>query len=179
MALVFVIHFLLIAALSGLSGFEISEATGTTPPAVPCPDKLCQRRPDGNYAYNLNGQKRSNYFLQCSGGSSYCQACFPLSLEYSPKCNQCLNSKNDACFTTKPWKPVKSYICPDMCPNRGHNFSGNIPDPYIPYQYIACWKGVTIGCVKCPSNLQFNEEANACLYDGLYYTKPLESEEYI
>ena len=68
--------------------------TGTTPPAVPCPDSLCKGKADGNFDYRYHGKYNSHYFLQCSGGLAYCQACFPLSLEFSQDCNQCLYSKH-------------------------------------------------------------------------------------
>ena len=66
--------------------------TGTIPPSVPCPDSLCKHRADGNYNYHYYGVYRSNYFLQCTNGLAYCQPCFPLSLRFSEKCNQCLDS---------------------------------------------------------------------------------------
>ena len=97
-------------------------------------------------------------------------------LEFSEKCNQCLYSKHDDCVTTIPWDPVVTYHCPDMCGARGPDTSGNIEDPYNLNHYIACWNGVTVGCVKCPGNLQFNEEENACLYEGIYLTQPQSTE---
>lgn len=45
-------------------------------------------------------------------------------------------------------------------------------DPFNYYHYAACWKGVTIGCVTCPDGLMFNEEENACTYDGIHMTEP-------
>ena len=66
---------------------------GTIPPSVPCPDKMCHGRVDGNYNYVYHGVARSNYFLQCVSGEAYCQPCFPLSLQFSEKCNQCLDRK--------------------------------------------------------------------------------------
>ena len=75
------------------SGLINEDVTGTTPPPVPCMDSMCQGKSDGNYAYYYNGDYRANYFIQCVGGLSQCQACFPMSLEFSQDCNQCLYSK--------------------------------------------------------------------------------------
>ena len=148
------------------------QVTGTSPPPVPCPNSLCEGKHDGNYEYYYQYVYNPHYFLQCSGGLAYCQACFPMSLEFSQDCNQCLYNKKDACVTTKKWESQPTYHCPDMCPGRGPDYTGNIEDLYNYHQYIACWKGVTVGCVKCPADLLFNEEYNACLYDGLFVTKP-------
>ena len=84
----------------------------------------------------------------------------------------------DSCLTTKKWAPAVTYQCPDVCPQRGHDFTGNMHDPYIPTQYVACWKGVTVGCIACPPGLEFNQKRNACLYHGQYFTEP-EEEEYV
>ena len=78
----------------------------------------------------------------------------------------------DSCVTTKSWKPAVTYHCPDLCPKYGPDFSGNIYDPFNYQQYIACWNGVTVGCVACPAGLEFNEQQNACLYHGQYFTEP-------
>lgn len=51
---------------------------------------MCNGRADGNYEYSGN----SSYFVTCSGGLAQCQACWPLSLEFSEPCNQCLYNKN-------------------------------------------------------------------------------------
>ena len=85
---------------------------------------------------------------------------------------------SDQCATTKKWEPASTFYCPDKCPHRGPHFSGNIVDPYNPYHYVACWKGVTVGCITCPSGLQFNEKWNACLFDGIYKTEPKFDDEY-
>jgi len=162
-------HFFFVIACYAITNPPI---TGTTPPAVPCPNDLCTGKHDGNYEYYYHGKHQSNYFLQCNGGDAYCQSCFPMYLEFSQTCNQCLYSKHDDCVTTKPWKPVVTYHCPDLCVERGHKHSGNIEDPYNPNHYIACWNGVTVGCLDCPGDLQFNEEENACLYERIYLTKP-------
>ncbi|XP_066918654.1 uncharacterized protein [Clytia hemisphaerica] len=142
--------------------------TGTTPPAIPCPNSLCQGKYDGNFAL----KSHRNYFLQCVGGNAYCQACFPLSLEFSQRCNQCLYNRKDECVTTQKWEPATTFACPDKCPARGPDFTGNIKDDHEPRQYVACWKGVTVGCIACPGNLKFNEKENACLYEGKYLTAP-------
>ena len=76
-------------------------------------------------------------------------------------------------MTTKVWTPAATSYCPDMCPSMGHSFSGNMKDQSNNHHYVACWHGVTAGCVNCPGNLMFNEEYNACLYDGKYHTEPL------
>ena len=56
--------------------------------------------------------------------------------------------------------------CPDLGPSYGSSFSGNVADPNNPYQYVAIWNGVTIGCVACPPGLVYNEEQNLCIYGG-------------
>ncbi|XP_066934995.1 uncharacterized protein [Clytia hemisphaerica] len=164
--------FIVLALCAASYALEVEKITGTTPPAVPCPDSLCKGKADGNFEYYYYGQYRSNYFVQCSNGLAACQPCFPLSLEFSQSCNQCLYNKQDDCVTTQPWEPATTLKCTDICPTRGPEFSGNIEDPHSPFQYIACWKGVTVGCVACPSGLQFNEKWNACLFDGIYKTAP-------
>ena len=146
--------------------------TGTTPPKVECPDSLCKGKSDGNYDYNYHGKYNPHYFLQCSGGLAYCQACWPMSLEFSKNCNQCLYQSGDECVTTKKWEPATTFECPDKCPHYGPNFNGNIADSSNTRQYIGCWKGITVGCVACPGNLEFNEAENACLYEGKYLTEP-------
>ena len=103
-----------------------------------------------------------------------CQPCFPLHLEFSEKCNQCLPSNNDQCVSSAAYSPVPTYYCPDLCPRFGADFSGNIADPYNNKHYLACWKGATLGCIPCPSELEFNADWNACLYKGLFKTKPAE-----
>ena len=72
----------------------------------------------------------------------------------------------DECVTSKPFKPATTFACPDICPKEGPHFSGNLPDPHQPRQYVACWKGVTVGCITCPQRLIFNRRWNACLYEG-------------
>ena len=65
--------------------------------------------------------------------------------------------------------------CPDLGPSYGSSFSGNVADPNNPYQYVAIWNGVTIGCVACPPGLVYNEEQNLCIYGGfeLMTTNPV------
>ncbi|XP_066922977.1 uncharacterized protein [Clytia hemisphaerica] len=161
----------IVAVCSGLSAPDV---TGTTPPAVPCPNTLCKGKADGNFAYvnPTNYKLVKNYFVQCLGGNAYCQACWPLSLEFSPRCNQCLYGSNDECVTTLPFQPATTFQCPDKCPHRGPKFTGNIADPAEKRQYVACWEGVTVGCVACPGKLEFNESENACLFEGKYITEP-------
>ena len=79
----------------------------------------------------------------------------------------------DECVTTQPWKPATTLPCPDLCPSRGPEFSGNLLDPVNFNQYVACWRGVTAGCIACPKGLEFNEQWNACLFDGIFKTQPL------
>ena len=143
--------------------------TGTTPPAIDCPNTLCSGKSDGNYAIG----SYKNYFTQCIGGLAYCQACWPMSMEFSQECNQCLYNAGDECITTKKWEPATTFFCPDECPTRGHDISGNIADPSNPRQFVACFNGVTVGCVACPGVLEFNESENACLYEGKFLTRPL------
>ena len=142
--------------------------TGTTPPAIECPNTMCNGKSDGNYAMGSH----KNYFYQCNGGNAYCQACFPMSLEYSQECNQCLYSAGDECITTRKWAPATTFDCPDACPEYGPDYSKNVADKSNDRQYVACWKGVTVGCIACPGNLKFNEAQNACLYEGKYLTEP-------
>ena len=123
---------------------------------------------DGNYAMGSH----KNYFYQCDGGNAYCQACFPMSLEYSQECNQCLYNAGDEYYTTKKWEPATTFQCPDICGTKGPKFDGNIADPSNSRQYVGCWKGITVGCVACPGNLEFNEFHNACLFQGKYVTEP-------
>ena len=157
------------------NAITISPITGTTPPPVKCPNTLCQAKSDGNYKYADPSTYKVNkhYFLQCDGGMAYCQACWPLSLEFSENCNQCLYQAGDECVTTKVWKPATTFECPDECPKRGPVYDGNIADPSNKRQYVGCFQGITVGCVACPGDLEFNEYENACLYDGKYITKPL------
>jgi len=77
----------------------------------------------------------------------------------------------DECVTTKPYEGAVTYFCPDKCPRMGVKFQGNIADPYNKQHYIACWNGLTVGCINCPANLEFSEEENACLYSGIYLTE--------
>ena len=90
------------------SALTITDVTGTTPPTVPCPNSLCNERIDGNYEYHYKGEYRANYFLQCLGGLAYCQACWPMSLEFSGKCNQCLYSKKGK-ISEKEFKVIKVH----------------------------------------------------------------------
>ena len=62
--------------------------------------------------------------------------------------------------------------CPDLCPSRGVYFSNNTADPNNSSHYIACFNGVTIGCVPFPSGFVYDEEKNACLCpSGYVYNK--------
>ena len=89
---------------------------GTRPPAVQCPNKLCKGRADGNYEYYY-GRYNPHYFLQCSNGLAFCQACWPLKNEFSEPCNQCLYKREDC--------PIKKKATTTSAPD----FSGNIADP--------------------------------------------------
>ena len=80
----------------------------------------------------------------------------------------------DECYTTDTWVPASTYECPDMCTQYGPDYDGNVNDPGNPHHYVACWKGVTMGCVACPGNLMFNMRNNSCMYDGEHYTMPME-----
>lgn len=79
----------------------------------------------------------------------------------------------DACVTTEKWQPATTFSCPDICPSKGYEFDGNIADPSNKRHYVACWKGMNVGCVACPAGLEFNEQLNACLYEGRYVTEPV------
>ena len=78
----------------------------------------------------------------------------------------------DDCYTTESWKPHSTFTCPDLCQRDGKKQSGNLADPNNGKHYVGCWEGTKVGCVVCPAGLLFNEEYNACLYDGLYVTRP-------
>ena len=80
-------------------------------------------------------------------------------------------NKADDCVTTDTWEPATTFFCPEICSVRGPDFSGNIVDPSNSRQYVACWNGATVGCVACPGVLEFNEDWNACLYEGKYKTE--------
>lgn len=75
-------------------------------------------------------------------------------------------------MTTVQSAPAVTSFCPDKCPHQGPKYSGNIADPDNINHYIACFNGVTVGCIDCPNGLQFNEAWNACLFDGKHITKP-------
>lgn len=78
----------------------------------------------------------------------------------------------DPCVTTQAWTPGTTLTCPNECLNKGPSFTGNIADPINNNQYVACWNGVTVGCIICPSGLLFNEAWNACLFKGMHKTMP-------
>ncbi|XP_066918702.1 uncharacterized protein [Clytia hemisphaerica] len=162
------------ALLNSVSAFFPVKITGPTPPPVPCSNSQCHGKPDGNFEY-INPKtykKNQHYFLQCSDGVASCQACWPSSLVFKEDCNQCLYSQHDECVTSKPFKPATTFACPDICPQQGPKFSGNINDPNQPRQYVACWKGVTVGCISCPPKLVFNRRWNACLHSGGFKQVP-------
>ncbi|XP_057290063.1 uncharacterized protein LOC130612731 [Hydractinia symbiolongicarpus] len=158
--------------LSGIAALNVPTVTGPTPPPVPCSNSMCAGKSDGNYNYDGVHGYKDNYFVQCVGGKAYCQACWPLSMKFKQQCNQCLYGLNDPCHTTQTWVPEVRYTCPDICPARGPDFKGNIRDSTEPRHYVGCWNGVTVGCVNCPKPLLFNEQENACLWEGKYLTKP-------
>ena len=78
----------------------------------------------------------------------------------------------DACYTTAAWTPEERYDCPDECKKYGYDFQGNVADPNEKRHYVGCWNGATMGCVNCPKGLLFNQQWNACLYDGIHFTRP-------
>ena len=83
----------------------------------------------------------------------------------------------DDCRTTATWEPEEQLPCPDMCTSKGPEFTGNLYDPKESTHYVACFEGMTVGCIRCPKKssgerLEFNQEYNECLYDGLYHTEP-------
>lgn len=162
-------------ACSAITNLSI---TGTTPSSVACPKTLCQGKADGNFKYTNPTTKNINksYFLQCVDGEAFCQACWPLDLQFSEKCNQCLYSDQDECITTSEFVPATTFECPDKCPLRGPTFTGNIADVNNARQYIGCFEGMTIGCIACPGKLEFNEKENACLFEGKFITEPSKTE---
>ena len=107
---------------------EVEKITGTTPPAVPCPNSLCKGRADGNYEYYYYSRYNPHYFLQCSNGLAYCQACWPLSLEFSEPCNQCLYNRKDECVSTQPWGTSNHLRMPRQ-----------MPPPWTQIQWKHCW----------------------------------------
>ena len=62
--------------------------------------------------------------------------------------------------------PPLPWECPDLGPSYGPSFSGNVSDPNNPYQYVAIWEGVTVGCIACPEGMKYDEQQNLCIYDG-------------
>eukprot|EP00111_Clytia_hemisphaerica_P008440 TCONS_00024631-protein len=158
-----------------------------TPPPVECPNYLCKDKENGNYEYSFFGVVNPHYILQCSNGVASCQTCWPGNLFFRPDCNQCLFNYDDQCTATtsktpqpttattttklstkttaQPQTTRLSIQCPqNECTKRGLHFSGNIADQSNHRQYIACWDGKTVGCVRCPANLVFDEIMNACVY---------------
>ena len=67
---------------------KINDPTGVL--AMDCPNSLCNGRADGNYELS----SVTSYFVQCNGGIANCQSCWPKSMVFSEKCNQCLYSKD-------------------------------------------------------------------------------------
>ena len=59
---------------------------------VECPSYLCNGKADGNFEYRPYSGLVKNRFVQCVDGKPSCQVCWPTSLEFSDKCNQCLYS---------------------------------------------------------------------------------------
>lgn len=58
-----------------------------------CPDTFCNGRAAGNYEYPRPGKQ--NYFLTCTeAGLARCAGCWPESLVFSERCNQCLYVKD-------------------------------------------------------------------------------------
>ena len=121
--------------------------------SVMCPNDVCEGKPDGNYPYPND----KNHFVQCTNGKAKCQACWPTFLEFNPFCNQCLHSTEDQCVTEPPMTG-----CPDECPKRGVDFTGNIAHPNNEKKFIGCWRGVTVGCMDCPGESVFIEKYNVC-----------------
>uniref|UniRef100_A0A7M5UWF6 Chitin-binding type-2 domain-containing protein n=1 Tax=Clytia hemisphaerica TaxID=252671 RepID=A0A7M5UWF6_9CNID len=163
--------FIVLTIVAASYCLEVTKVTGTTPEVVPCPNSLCHGLADGNYEYKYYGVYRSNYFVQCSNQLASCQPCFPLSLEFSQSCNQCLNKKTDDCVTTLPFQPATTFACPDKCPHAGKHFTGNLADPNNPHQYVGCYQGQTVGCIACPKGLLYNQDWDACLYEGKFKTE--------
>ena len=55
---------------------------------------LCNGKADGNYEY----PGKPNYVLSCVGGFAKCQPCWPNTLVFSQRCNQCLYTKDGKDF---------------------------------------------------------------------------------
>ena len=117
-----------------------------------CPNSLCQGKFDGNY--EVNGF--DNYFLQCTGGQANCQSCSPKTKVFVERCNQCLNSKQDECTTIQT--EASTANCPDVCPQYGPTFSGNVPLPSSQWSFAVCFNGITVECVAWPVGFEFNEK---------------------
>ena len=58
----------LACVLAGCNAITNPPITGTTPPAIDCPNTMCSGKTDGNYAIG----SYKNYFTQCIGGMAYC-----------------------------------------------------------------------------------------------------------
>ncbi|XP_066911535.1 uncharacterized protein [Clytia hemisphaerica] len=142
-----------------------------------CRDSLCARRADGNYGI----KDAPNHFVSCVNKKAYCQHCWPSTLVYKEECNQCTYTLKDECQTTHAIvapprrEGDKEIICPDICVKKGPKFDGNIANPNYKGHYVACWKGMTVGCIDCPGDLLFNEKEQACLYDGKFMTEPMKN----
>jgi len=69
------------------------------------------------------------------------------------------------CYTTDTWKPIRiRNECPHTeCLKRGPKYEGNAADPSNAHYYIACWKGLRVGCLDCPNDLIFVEGHDACM----------------
>ena len=70
---------------------------------------MCLDKKDGDYAYyNPDivppNDRIKSYYLSCVGRYAYCRFCWPLTLEYSESCNQCLFKNTDPCYPTPPTK---------------------------------------------------------------------------
>ena len=78
---------------------------------------------------------------------------------------------SDDCVTTLPFQPATTFACPDKCPHAGKHFTGNLADPNNPHQYVGCYQGQTVGCIACPKGLLYNQDWDACLYEGKFKTE--------
>ncbi|XP_057305119.1 uncharacterized protein LOC130642063 [Hydractinia symbiolongicarpus] len=129
-----------------------------------CPNCLCTGKWNGNYRYSGS----SHYFLTCANGIPYCRTCWPASLHFVEKCNQCLYSLTDACSgghgnnDVETWKRDDAMSCPDVC-SRLPSLVGNIAHPTNPHRYVSCYYGKKIGCQKCPDGLTFEESNSSCI----------------
>ena len=124
----------------------IPDPPTTTSPSIACPNSLCSGRLDGHYEYRYENRYKPNYVVKCLDRLSTCEVC-PLNKEFSQQCQQCLDSRLDACTNSL----IKNENCPDLpdfCYLKGPNFVGTMVDPTDSLRTLTCENGITVKCEK-------------------------------